>query len=72
MNILPPKYDRQLNTASGGLGLFFCIVLAAIVLYWLCQDTSAGLTASLHHVIHYAPQKASTGFWPLDVLVDWL
>lgn len=68
MNILPPKYDRQLDQASNGLGLFFSIVLAAIVVLWICHDTSAGLTESIHHTSYNPFRPAST----IDLIKEWL
>lgn len=66
------KFENHVENGSSALGTFFCIFLAGIVSYWICQDTSANLTASLHHEIHYTSKAGGTGFFPLDIILDWL
>lgn len=46
---LSESQEYKLNQASSGLSNFFCLVFAALIIIWLCNDISAGLTASLHH-----------------------
>ncbi len=61
------KMEQHIENGSAGLGNFFCIVLAAIIVIWLCHDTSAGLTEAMHHS-HLNPYRdAST----LALILEW-
>ena len=66
------KTEQFIENGSSALGSFFCLVLAAIVVIWLCADTSAGLTESLHRPSHVSFKASNSGFWPLDVLKEWM
>lgn len=59
------KQDRALQQGESAMSIFFWAVFAALIAIWLCHDTSAGLTASLHHAYHQ--NDAST----LALILDW-
>lgn len=46
------KQDERLQQAESGMEVFFWVVFAVIAAFWLCHDTSAGLSESIKPV-HY-------------------
>lgn len=62
---LSDSQDRAIQQGESAIGMLFAATFALLVIIWLCHDTSAGLTQSLHHISHQ--RSAST----LSIIMEW-
>ena len=46
------NFEQQIESGSNALGNFLCIVLAGIVVLFICSDANTQISQAVHHEHH--------------------